>query len=280
MTQRVFMHTLAFPEHIWIDFFREFFCQDSLIIDEDGSPLPNNFKFMESESPERRPFDILFESDLTGANPNTLPALVIEDLGMASMGVSINRLADWTVSPRTSKTRSDLLRTSYVFHCCSRTRGESRLLASMVISAITAFYDSLLQAGLHKIEPFSVGKTVPIKSDSDEVYLDTPVSITFETQETWKTVEVGSADVERFCLVIAPDKLVRYVRLSMDVTEPSLAQFINTSMYVQGLNVGSFVNTSIDIADQLSVESYARTSMNVEDPLTAEQYVRTSIRVT
>jgi hypothetical protein len=280
MTKRVFIHTLAFPEHIWIKFFRDFFCQDTLIVDEDGVPMPNNFKFQASESPERRKFDILFESDLTGANPNTLPALVIEDLGMASMGIAINRLSDWTVSPRTSKTRSDLLRTTYVFHCCSRTRGESRLMASIVIGAMTAFYDALLKDGLHKIEPWSVGKTVPIKSDSDEVYLDTPISVSFETQETWKTVEVGSADVERFCLVIAPDKLVRYVRMSMSVTEPSVIRYINTAMLVQGVNVSSFINTSIDIADQLAVETYTRTSMDVENPLSADRFVRTSIRVT
>jgi hypothetical protein len=279
MTRRKFVHTLSFPEHIWIDFFQSFFSQDVLVVDEDNTPVPNSFRYEISQPPENRKFDVLFEHDMKGNNPNILPSLVIEDLGMASLGIATNRLSNWTVSPETSKTRSDLLRSTYIFHCCSKDRGESRLMASIVANAITVFYDQLLRAGFHKLEPWSIGKTIPIKSDSAETYVDTTVSVTFETQQTWKTVESSPGTVRRFCLVVRPDELIRFVRLSVNIADPSMTRFIATSMDVQEPNVSLFVNTSIDLADPLTDERYVMTSMDVADPLFAESFVRTSMRV-
>lgn len=280
MTERLFVHTLSFPEHLWGDFFRTFFAQDVLIVDDDGIPIPNRFKLEEAKTPENRGFDILFENDLKTNNPDLLPCLVIEDLGMSALGVATNRLANWNVGRETSKTRSDLIRSTYVFHCCSRDRGESRLLAAIVANAITVFYDELLRAGFHKLEPWSIGKTTPIKNDSDEVYADTPVQISFETQQTWKTVESGSGFAKRFCLEIRPDELVRYVRMSMSLSDPAVARYIATSMELQDPNVNLYINTSLNLVDPLVDEWFVLTSMNVANPLLAERYVRTSMRVT
>lgn len=280
MTNRKFVHALSLPEHIWIEFFRVFFSQNTLMVDEDLQPVVNNFRYDLAQDASNRDFDIIFEHDMSSNNPNILPSLVIEDLGMAALGIAINRLSTWSVVPQTSKTRSDLLRSTYVFHCCARTRGESRLMAAMVVSAMTAFYDSLLRAGLHKIEPWSIGKTTPVKGDSDEVYLDTPVQVSFETQQTWKTIEDGSSYADQFCLVIKDQSLVRYVRLSVDITDPAVAKYIATTMDVQDQNLMTYVNTSLSAADPLSTERYVLTSMDTADPVSAARYVRTEMRVT
>lgn len=279
MSDQFYLHTLSFPEMIWIDFWREFFRQEALIVDDNGLDIANRFHFDQAKDPANRSFDILFEYDLDKANPNILPCVVIEDMGTARLNIGLNHLHTWGVTPETFKERSDLLRTTYVFHCCSRNRGESRLLASIVSNACSVFYDQLKRAGLHKIEPWSIGKTVPLKLDSDEVYVDTPVQVTFEFQQTWKTVEGGSGEFRRYCFLLAPETLVTYVRTSLEITDPSQASYVLTSMDVDDQNVTSYVNTSLDAQDPLDTQNYILSSMNVQDQPTAENYVRTSMRV-
>jgi hypothetical protein len=279
MSKRLFVHTLSFPEHIWADFLRTFFGQSTLMVDEDGDDIPNRFYFDEDEEPGRRGFDILFEHDLESANPNVLPCVVIEDLGVSALGISLNKLKTWTVFRTTSKTRADLLRSTYVFHCCSRNRGESRMLASIVSNALIVFNDQLLRAGLHKIEPWNIGKTVPLKIGADETYVDTPVQVTFEFQQTWKTVEDGNAFFKGFSLVVPPDELIGYVRLVMNLSDPSLMRYLGTSMAVQDPNLAVYVGSSIDVLDPAVTESYARTSMDLEDPTFTGRYLRTSMRI-
>lgn len=276
---RRFVHTLSYPEHIWLDFYRSFFSQKSLVVDDDGQPISNNFYIDQATTPENRRFDVVMEHDLEKNNPNILPCLVIEDLGLSTLGIALNRLSDWEVTPQTVKERSDLIRCTYVMHCCSRDRGESRLLASIVSNAMTVFYDSLLRAGLHKIEPWSVGKTTPIKSDSDETYVDTPVQATFEYQQNWRTIEDGPGDVRRFCLVLAPDTQVDYVRTQIDISDPYVARYVAMSMNLQDPNANIYVNLSVDLIDPSRSEDYVLTSTDVVDPLTDTGYVRSSMRV-
>lgn len=277
---RHYAHLLSFPEQLWLEFFREFFCQEVLLLDEDGTPIRNNFRYMRSYSDQNKGFDVLLENNLKGANPNTLPCLVIEDLGAASLNLVTDRQVHWSLSPQRETTRSDLIRHSYVFHCCSRDRGESRLMASTVATAITAFYTHLRTAGFHKIEPWAIGKTIPIKSDVTETFLDTPVSISFETQHTWRTVRVTDAFAEAFCLVVQDPDLVRYTRLSMSIIDPSATLFINASLNAEETNVARFVNTSTNIVDPLSDSRFVNGSMEVADPLSEETFIRTSMRVT
>lgn len=279
MARLRFMHMLSFPEHIWLDFFRQFFSQKTLVVDENLDPIPNNFLYEESQSPANKKFDVLLEEDLKDNNPNILPSLVIEDLGTSDLGIAIDRLRNWTVDPTTSKTRSDLLRTSYVFHCCSRRRHESRLLASIVASSLVVFYNQLLQAGLHKIEPFSVGRTVPIKADADEIYLATPVQVTFEFEQTWKTIEDGPTVIRSLDLAIRPDELLRYVRTVMDIVEPSASRFVAMSMNLQDPNAKIYVNTSVNLVDPLHEERYIHTSVDTIAPSATTPFVRTSMRV-
>jgi len=279
MSGRRFIHTLSFPEHLWLDFFREFFSQNTLIVDEDGLPLINNFYFDVVEGPENRRFDVLLEADMKGHNPNILPSLVIEDLGATSLGISTNRLATWAVSPQTSKTRSDLIRTTYVLHCTSRQRGESRLLAAIVSNAIIVFYDQLLEAGLHKIEPWSIGKTTPIKADADEVYVDTPVQITFEYQQTWKTIEDGATDVKRYCLKVQPEEWTRYIHTIMDVADAAFSIYVSMTMNLENPNANIYVNMAADLIEPLREEAFVLMSQNIADPVIVNRYVRTSMRV-
>lgn len=279
MSRRRFVHTLTIPEHLWLDFFRSFFSQRTLVVDEDNEPVTNNFRYELVPGKENRVFDVLFEHDMEGQNPDILPSLVIEDLGVVTMGIALNRLANWSVSPTTSKTRSDLLRSTYIFHCCSKDRGESRLLAAIVSNAITVFYDQLLQEGLHKIEPWSIGKTVPIKSDSAETYVDTPVTAVFEYQQTWSTIEDGVTGVTRFCLNIRRDEVNRYVRISMNISDPVGIAYVRTSMNLQDPNDNIYVNMSADITEALSTEKYVLASVDVVNPESAVEFVRTSMRV-
>lgn len=279
MTGRRFIHTLTIPEHLWLDFFRAFFSQTSLVLDENNEPVSNNFLYEVTPGKENRKFDVIFEHDMEGQNPDIVPSLVIEDLGVSTLGVALNRLAEWSVSPETSKTRSDLLRATYIFHCCSKDRGESRLLASIVSNSVTVFYDELLRAGLHKIEPWSIGKTVPIKSDSDETYVDTPVQIVFEYQQTWRTVEDGETGVKRFCLNVVGEFVARYVRMSMNISDPAGIAYVKTSMNLQDPNVNIYINMSANITEAQSTEKYVLASVDVVNPESAVEFVRTSMRV-
>jgi hypothetical protein len=274
-----FFHTLSVPEHIWVDFFRVFFSQRYLLKDDLGNVVENRFRYDESVLPDNRPFDILFESDLTGANPNILPALVIEDSGTAQSGILLNQLKTWSVAPNVMRDRQDLLRSTYVFHCCSRTRGESRLLASIVGSAITAFRDALLEAGLHKIDPWSIGKSQPLKADADEVYVDTPVIVNFSYQEGWRTEERYDHHFECYKLNINPDQLNRFVRTAMTLADVSVSRFMNTSMFLENVNTESFILSSLAVADPNFAETFVNATMTPTDPLSQERFLRASMRV-
>ena len=274
-----FVHTLSFPEHLWLDFFRSFFEQSTLIIDDDGLPLTNNFKLDLGQPPENRRFDVLLEEDMKANNPNILPSLVLEDLGTQSLNIALNRLADWSVAPETSKTRSDLIRSTYVMHCAAKDRGESRLLASIVSNAVIVFYDQLLESGFHKIEPWSIGKTVPIKSDVLELYMDTPVQITFEYQQTWKTVETGPSNVFRYCLRVRDEDTTSYVRTLMDISNSRFLTYVAMSMNLQDASVNIYVNTDLDISEPLVDNGYVLMSQENVDPDADSGYVRTSMRV-
>ena len=274
-----FLHTLSFPEHLWLEFFREFFTQATLMVTDDGSPVVNNFKYEESLIADNRAFDILLESDMKGSNPDILPALVIEDLGMSSMGIALNRLSNWTVSPETSKTRSDLMRASYIFHCCAKDRGESRLLAAIVANAMVVFYDQLLASGFHKLEPFAIGKTVPVKNDVGEVYCNTPVQQVFEYQQTWTTYESGPTTAKRFCMRQVAEEHVHYVRTHLDVAYPRLDAYVRLAMTVEAENVSLYTRTTMDVIAPLETTAYTLTATDVADPLAGHQYVRTAMRV-
>ena len=274
-----FVHTLSFPERLWIEFWREFFSQKALIVDENGVDITNRFRFEEAKDPANREFDILLEYDLDKGNPNILPALVLEDMGLARLNIGLNDLHTWGVSPKTFKERSDLIRSTYVFHCCSRNRGESRLLASIVSNAITVFYDELKRCGFHKIEPWSIGKTIPLKLDSDEVYVNTPVNVTFEFQQTWKTVESGNGFFERYCFVVKGDELLRYVHSSVDITDPVTSSYVNSKLEIVDENLVTFILSSTDFEDPVSDSQYMLASMDAEDPDFSELFVRTSMRI-
>lgn len=274
-----FFHTLSVPEHIWVDFFRVFFSQRYLLSDDQGNVVENRFRYDESVLSDNRPFDILFESDLTGANPNILPALVIEDSGTAQSGILLNQLKTWAVAPHAMRDRQDLLRSTYVFHCCSRTRGESRLLASIVGSAVTAFRDGLLEAGLHKIEPWSIGKSQPLKADADEVYVDTPVIVNFSYQEGWRTEERYDGYFHCHKFNIDPDHLTRFVRTAMTLIDVNASAFLNTSLVLENVNTESFILSSLTAVNPLFSELFVNTAMAPVDPLNQERFLRASMRV-
>lgn len=279
MTGRIFIHTLSLPERIWVDFFRVFFSQKYLLVDEDIRPVENQFLIEQSLEPGNRRFDVLFESDMEKANPNILPCLVIEDTGTAQTGILLNELRTWAVKPESKRDRTDLLRSTYVFHCCSRHRGESRLLASIVSSAVTAFRDALLEAGLHKIDPWSIGKTMVLKADNDEVYVDTPVTVNFSFQERWKTIERGNSFYENYCLAIASEQLVRYVRTVMAVSDPFLIPYVKTTMDIENINIISYVKSLISLSDPTSSSSFVNSQIDIIDADNVNKYLRTSMRV-
>jgi len=276
MTQ--FIHTLSLPEYIWLDFLREFFSQKSLVVDEDGKSIENRFRYLQVPE-DNRPFDIFLEDDLTGAHPNTLPSIVIEDLGCGALGVALDKLSNWRIHPTTEKERSDLIRATYVFHCTSRERAESRLLAAIVSNAFIVFYEQLREAGFHKLEPWSIGKTTAIKGDAIQTYFDTPVQQTFAFSQTWTTVESGPSGFKTFCVEFSDDQLVRYVRTSMEIADPVIREYVRTSMDLEAANDNIYVIVSTDIVDPQASEAYIRTSTEVADPLTSTGYARTSMRV-
>ena len=279
MVGQRFLHLLSFPEHIWLDFFRTFFSQRTLLVDDVTlRAVPNNFIYEHGIDDARKKFDVLLEEDLKTNNPNILPSLVIEDLGTSFLGIAIDKLSNWQVDPLTTKERSDLLRTTYILHCAAKERHESRLLASIVATSTVVFYNQLLQNGLHKIEPVALGKAVPIKSDADEVYVDTPVQVTFQYQQTWRTIEDGPY-ANRYELFIRPLDLSAYIRTSMALIEPSISEYLLMSMNLQEPSATIYVNMSQDVIEPTVNENYVLTSQDVVNPLSEAAFVRTSMRV-
>lgn len=280
MSPRIFLHTLSAPEHIWLDFFREFFQQRHLLRDEATKvPLPNRFFLDRSLDPNQRDFDVSLAHDFDDSRPNALPALVIEDTGAVQTGLTINQMSNHRFSPDTRRDRADQIRFTYIFHCLSRNRGESRLLASMVTYAVTLFRDALLSSGLVKIEPWSVGATQPLRSDSAEDYVDTPVQITFYTMEHWRTLEVGSGDAEGFCIQFSTQERVRFIRGGMTVRDPDASRFINASMTMMNPSASSFVNADMNLAEPGLGERFVGGSLDMREPVSSERFIRGSMRV-
>jgi hypothetical protein len=276
---QTFDHRLSFAEHIWGGFWRAFFSQATLVYTDDGKPVQNAFRYIEATEPANRQFDVLFEGDLKTANPNILPALVIEDQGLQEQGILLDKRSWWRWSPSTERVRADLIRETFIFHCCARTRGESRLLAGIVMKAIDVFYDPLKSMGMHKIEPRSAGKSIPIKSDSDEVYVDTPVIAPCTFQDRWVTQLRSDYFLERFCTLFAPEVSARFVRTSMAVVGQSLGGYVRTSLNAQDPASRVYARISLDAVNPLSSETYTNTSMNTADAQSARRYVRASMRV-
>ncbi len=279
MTARTFLHTLSFGEHLWINFLREFFAQDTLMVDEQGGVVSNNFRIDMSRPPENRKFDIVLSHDYDDSKPNALPLLVIEDTGTVQLGLTSNQLKDWSVSPQTIKQRADQLRSTFIFHCLSKDRGESRLLASLLTFAVTVFRDQLLKSGMNKVEPWSVGATQPLRNKAGEDYVDTPVQVTFYTVEFWNTIEVGRGTAESFGVIFSPQEAQRFIRAFATIADPVMMRFIRASATIRNPNVDRFIRASADLQNPTTLERFIRGSTVLEDPTTSERFIRAQLRV-
>lgn len=282
MTNRIFLHTLSQPEHLWLGFFRSFFQQQFLVFDDqDRTPLPNRFYYDQAVEPSNRPFLIDLAYDFDDSKQNALPALVIEDAGANQLGLTMDQKQTFSVSPETIKARADQVRFTYIFHCLSKDRGESRLLASIVTKAVTVFRDELLKnPPLVKIEPWSVGATQPMKTDGGgEKYCDTPVQITFYTMEFWRTLTQGEGTAEGFGVSFSPNDATRFIRSSMTVRDPETTFFIRASMALVNPSIARFINLAMTVDASLTVENFVRASLVTENPVSSERFIRASMRV-
>lgn len=279
MTSRTFLHTLSFPEHLWLNFWREFFRQDTLLVDENGLPIKNNFFLDSAKPPETRPFDVVLSHDYNDSKPNALPLLVIEDAGTVQLGLTTNQLKTWSVSPQTVKVRADQIRSTYIFHCLSKDRGESRMLAALLTYAVTVFRDSLLKAGFNKIEPWSVGATQPLRNKAGEDYVDTPVQLTFYYVETWTTVEVGEGTAENFGVIFSPESFSRFIRAHANIADPMVIRFIRAATTIQNPTGFRFIRAAANLENPTTAERFIRSAAVVENPVSAERFIRAQLRV-
>lgn len=282
MTQRIFLHTLSLPEHVWLNFFREFFSQAHLISDvSTGQPLPNRFLIDLSQDPSNRPFDVVLANDFDDTKQNALPALVIEDAaGATQLGLTMGQVKSWHVTPATTKDRADQIRFTYIFHCLSKDRGESRMLAAIVTFAMTVFREAILNTqGMVKIEPWSIGTTQPLRSDSAQDYLDTPVQVTFTTMGFWDQIEIGPGSAESFAVSFTSQERARFIRGHMETRDPIVIRYINGHMVLVNPNLTRFIHASMDVDAPLTDERFVRASMVSEDPVSATRFVRSSMRV-
>jgi hypothetical protein len=279
MTARVFLHTLSFPEVLWLNFWREFFQQKTLIVDDDGTVIDNNFHIDLAKPTELRKFDVTLFANYDDSKPNALPLLVIEDTGMVQLGITTNQLKTWSVSPNTIKERADLTRSTYIFHCLAKDRGESRLLAAIITFAVTCFRDQLLKSGFHKIEPWSVGATQPLRNKAGEDYVDTPVSITFYTTEFWNTLTKGTGTAEDIGFIFSPDTKERFIRAFAEIADPVVLRFIRASAIIQNPNLSRFIRASAELENPTTVERFIRAGGTIQDPTTVERFIRAQLRV-
>ncbi len=282
MSQRIFLHTLSLPEHVWLNFFREFFSQPHLIADATtGQPLPNRFHLNLAQDVDNREFDVVLANDFNDASTNALPKLVIEDAaGATQLGLTMGQVRTFQFAPTTTKDRADQVRFTYMFHALSKDRGESRVLAAMVSFAITVFREAILNTqGMVKIEPWSIGTTQPLRSDSNQDYFDTPVQVTFTTMEFWNQIEVGNGDAESFAISFAPQERTRFVRGHMETKDALVARYIKAMMVLVNPNVARFLNAAMVVDAPSVAESFTRASLVTENPVSAERFVRSSMRV-
>ncbi|HET6456519.1 MAG TPA: hypothetical protein VFI02_19105 [Armatimonadota bacterium] len=276
---QVFEHTLSFPEHIWLGFYQEFFQQRALFVTEQGQPVPNRFFYDPTLPRENRKFDISLAHDFSGSRQNQLPQLVLEETGLAQVGVAVDQLRDWGVSPRTEKERADLIRGTYIFHCTSKDRGESRIMASVILDSIVVFKNQFYENGINKIEPLSVGATQAMRSDSDQDFFDTPVQVTFEYLQVWRTIEVGPADAARFCFLVSPGVIQGAIRVSVDIADPVATSTIRVSVNMEDANAESAIRASADLQDPISLGSAIRVDADLEDPIIETSTIRVSVRI-
>jgi hypothetical protein len=277
--ESIYLHSLSYPELIWLDFLTEFFQQPTLMIDGTGKGLPNRFFYNPAENDSNRQFDIRLAFDFSDSRQNALPALVVEETGVAQVGVAVNQLKDWRVAKTTQKDRADLLRTTYIFHCLSKDRGESRLLASILSSAIIYFKDEIYNAGLNKIEPWTIGASMAMRSDSAEDYVDTPVQVTFEYAQFWSTREVSPLFSGKFCLVVSDRAQLFSVRASLDARDPELFASIRASLDAVDPNATFSIRASADVQDPV-YDSYAiRSSLDALEPSSTSSAIRASMRI-
>ena len=281
MTGRLFLHTMSLPEIIWLNFFREFFSQQTLVYDKrsSGAPVPNRFFLDRSQDPSNRPFDVTLAYDYEDSRQNALPALVLEDAGAVQMGLTINQMKTWSVSGTTTRERADQVRFTYVFHCLSKDRGESRMLAAMVSRSLTVFRDQLLADGLNKIEPWSIGATQPLRTDSGEDYVDTPVQVTFYTVEFWDTLEIGSGFANNIGISFISETRAKYIMAAMETRDPRLELFILASMFVKNPNASMFIRAGMFVEAPLGLERFFRAALTSEEPVSSERFVRAHMRV-
>lgn len=272
------LHTLSLPEHIWLDFFRQFFSQDVLYVDEYGNTLVNEFRYDEEVPPEQRAFNIMLDYDDMNAAPDALPMLVLEDNGESAAHMVTDNRTGWSTIPTPQKERTDLVRGSYTIHCLSRTRGSSRLLASIVVNAITTFYDILTTRALHRIDPWSIGKTVSV-SQAEDVVVDTPINVSFTYEQQWITKHLGNTSLKTFNLVINNPVVISTIATTMRVLDTSLVTTLMTSMSVTDQKITSFVSTLLDARDQISENVFIHTNMNVAMYSTRTDFIRTTMRV-
>lgn len=276
-----FLTTLTYPERIWLRFWRTFFSQPYLMKKPDGSGFPNRFFYDANADPEKRTFQVMLAYDYEDSKTNALPALVIEDAGGAQqLGLTIDARRGDTVLPDRTITRMDQVRFTYVFHCVSKDRGESRMMAAIVTRALTSLKDELKMRGLNHMEPWNVAPTQVLAADSKEVYVDTPVQVTFYTVEGWHTTEAGTGTFEDFDVVMEQNPITSYVNTSWFIELQSVMSFIAMDFSVDLPSASEFVRMAMEIAAPVSRESFIRASFVVAEQPASSQFLRMSWRIT
>jgi len=277
-----FVHTLSFPELIWLRFLRGFFStQKSLYKLPNGAHVVNRFLYdMAAENDSKRNFIISMSHDYGELKTSALPALVVEDaMGAQFLGLVMDQRRTDSTDPDRSKSRFDQVRFSYVIHCMSKNRGESRLLAATVASAIVAFRDELLASGLNKMDPLSIGTTQPLRSDSNEDFVDTPVQVTFYTVEGWHTVDVPPGTMGDVDIVFLNPESSRFFVLGADVALPSLSRFIGLGAEISLPNLMAFFAAAMEIEEPLDVSRFMNIGMSVVDPVSASSFIRMKMQI-
>ena len=180
---KVLIHWLNFPEVVFMDFFRSFFMvQDQLVTD-----LPNNFKW-DPSNPDKFPIDIAGTYNLD--NLDRVPAIIYNPSGWMVAGLAIRQERHLDIDT-TTRTKTDLIQGTGSFHCLSRERSESLLLASIVLRLLLTGDEELRNAGFNKIERPQI--TAPILQEGNSLpkKYRTDINLTFSYEMEFYIREVG-----------------------------------------------------------------------------------------
>jgi len=129
----------------------------------------------------------IFIADRNASAPEVIekmPSIVLSRGQMAYAQTSIDQMqfVDTAVGPSRAKQRTDLVRGSITFNCCSQNGIEAERIANVLFGTIVGFKDEFRERGIHQILGISMGEEIVARGDVVPRLVIVPVNVVFTVQ--------------------------------------------------------------------------------------------------